>query len=204
MAVVNITLITNGDKRTDKVSDSMTIREIYEKFDVNYQHCTNTVDSVPLRIGDLDKSLRELGVGETVRMSSIVKADNAAKVFIGGSAAIVKSAYKLEQWKKALKYDPDLGVYDEDGNVLFRVFVADGPGSLSENGVEFSSVASEDGYATVTIMVDPSEENKKDAIKNALGLALIYLNDVEDSLEEVLRDAEKYDKEIDEMVETIG
>ena len=72
MAVTNITLITNGGKKKDLVNDSTTIREIYEKFGVNYDVCTNTIDSVPLQIGQLDKSLRELGCGENVRMSSIV------------------------------------------------------------------------------------------------------------------------------------
>lgn len=203
MAVVNVTLITNGDKRTDKVSDATTPREIYEKYNVNYQHCTNTINSQPVGLRDLDMPLRELGVGESVRMSSIVKADNAAKVFVGGSAAVVKSAYKLEDWKKALKYDPDLGVYDEDGEVLFKVFITDGPGSLSKDGVEFSNAATDDGYATVTILLDPAIEDKKAEIKEQLGLALIYLKDVEESLGEVLEDANKHDQEIDRMVESI-
>lgn len=203
MAVVNVTLITNNGKKTDKVTDQTTLREIYEKHGVNYQHCTNTVDSVPLRIGDLDKTLHELGVGENVRMSSIVKADNAAKVYVGGSAAVVKSAYKLEQWEKALKYDEDLGVYDEDDEKVFGVFISEGPGSLSKDGVEFSNVADEEGYATVTLLLDPTIEDKKAVLKDRCGLALIYLNEVEAGLEEVLKDAQKYDREIDEMVKTI-
>lgn len=203
MAVVNVTLITNGDKRVDKVSDSMTLREIYDKYGVNYQHCTNTVNSEPVGIRDLDMSLHDLKVGENVRMSSIVKADNAAKVFVGGSVAVVKSGYKLEDWKRALKYDSDLGVYDENDNAIFRAFVSKGLGSLTKNGVEFSDVADDDGYATVTILLDPSDENKKEVVKDRLGPALVYLNQVEEGLRDVLKDADKYDKEIDEMVETI-
>ena len=47
------------------------------------------------------------------------------------------------------------------------------------------------------------KENKKEMIKDQIGLALIYLNDLEERLEEVLKDADKYDKEIDEMVKSI-
>lgn len=205
MAVVKVTLITNGGKKTDTVSDSTTIRQIYEKNGVNYDSCTNTVDSVPLRIGDLDKSLRDLGCGESVRMSSIVKMDNAAgpKIILMGSAAVVKSGYKLDQWKKALKFEPDLGIYDDNDEKTFGVFVEEGPGSLNSNGVVFSDVANEDGYAVATILVDPTQENKKEFVLDQIGLGLHNLKMLENSLDEVIRDAEKYEQEINEMVETV-
>ena len=147
---------------------------------MNYQHCTNTIDSVGVRLEDLNKTLRELDVGESIRMSSIVKTDNAAKAYLSGCAAVVKSKYKLEDWERALKYDPDLGIYDEDDDEkVFGVFITEGPGSLSKDGVEFSSVPDEEGYATVTLLIDPTEENKKELFKAQSGLALVYLNEVE-------------------------
>ena len=207
MAVVKVTLITNGGKKTDTVNDSMTVRQIYEKYDVNYESCTNTIDSVPLQIGDLNKSLRDLGCGESVRMSSIVKMDNATeretKLYVMGSAAVLKSKYTLEQWEKALKYEPDLGIYDENNEKIFGVFIEDGPGSLNDNGVVFSNISDEDGYATVTVIIDPQEENKLALVKDRQGLGLINLKKVEESLADVIKAAEKYDQEINAMVETI-
>lgn len=205
MAVVKVTLITNGGKKTDMLSDATTIRQIYEKHDVNYEACTNTVDSVPLRIGDLDKSLRELGCGESVRMSSIVKMDNAAetKVLVMGSCAVLKSRYKLEQWQKALKYEPDLGIYDDNDEKVFGVFIEEGPGALNANGVVFSSVADEDGYAVATLIIDPTEENKLEVVREKVGLGLINLKQVEDELGDVVAAAEQHEQEIARMVQSV-
>ncbi len=203
MSVVNLTLITNGGRKVDQVSDSMTVRQIYEKYNVNYDVCTNTIDSVPLQVGQMDKSLRDLGCGEKVRMSSIVKADCAAEILIAGSAAVLKSKYKLSDWIMALKYDPDLGLYDDNDEPLFKAFVEEGPGSLSSNGVVFSTVPDENGFAVVTAVIDPTAENKKEIVKENYGLALLRLNEVENGLDQVINDAKESEKEIDEMVHTI-
>lgn len=203
MSVVNITLITNAGKKKDQVSDSTTVRQIYEKFAVNYDACTNTIDSVPLQIGQLDKSLRELGCGENVRMSSIVKADNAAEIVIAGTAAIVKSKYKLEDWAKALKFDPDLGLYDDADESIFKVFIEEGPGSLNSNGIVWSDVADDNGYAVATLILDPSVEDKRALVKEKQGLALLRLKEVEDNLEEVIKEAQTNEEEIDKMVKSV-
>lgn len=203
MSVVNITLITNAGKKKDQVSDSTTVRQIYEKFAVNYDACTNTIDSVPLQIGQLDKSLRELGCGESVRMSSIVKADNAAEIIIAGTAAIVKSKYKLADWAAALKFDPDLGLYDDADEPLFKVFIEEGPGSLNSNGVVWSEIADDNGFAVATLILDPSVEDKRTMIKEKQGLALLRLKEVEENLEEVIKEAQANEEEIDKMVQSI-
>ena len=52
MAVVNVTLLTNGGRKTDVVSDTMTLKDIYGKFDVNYRNCVNTIDSEPVSVAD--------------------------------------------------------------------------------------------------------------------------------------------------------
>lgn len=203
MAVVNVTLITNAGRKMDQVSDSTTVRQIYEKFNVNYESCTNTIDSVPLQIGQLDKSLRDLGCGEKVRMSSIVKMDNAAEVLIVGSAAVLRSKYKLEDWQTALRFDPDLGLYDDNDDPIFKVFVEEGPGSLNDNGVVFSEVPDENGYAVATVIIDPSDADKRELVKKKCGLALLRLREVEDSLEDFIKEAKESEKEIDEMVKSI-
>lgn len=203
MAVVNVTLLTNGGRKTDVVSDTMTLKDIYGKFDVNYRSCVNTIDSEPVSVADYDKTLRELGCGSSVRLASMVKMDNALNVAVAGSAAVVRSAYKLDQWKKALKYDRDLGLYDENDDKIFAVFVEEGPGSLNENGVVFSSVPDEAGYAIATILLDPTVTDRLTVVKERLGSALISLKQLEESLDEVIKDAEEYDKEIDKMVNAI-
>ena len=203
MAVVNLTLVTNGAKKKDQVPDSMTVRQIYERYGVNYGMCSNTIDSVPLQIGQLDKTLAELGCGEEVRMSSIVKADNAAQAVVAGSAVVIRSKYKLDEWKTALKFDPDYGIYDEEGDPVFKVFISKGPGCLSNNGIEWADIPDKDGYAIVTVIIDPKEEDKEGFVKEKLGLALLRLRDVEEDLENVIKEAKENQQEIDEMVSSI-
>ena len=46
-------------------------------------------------------------------------------------------------------------------------------------------------------------ENKKEFIKEKIGLALLRLKEVEEGLENVVKEAKDNDKEIEEMVKTI-
>jgi hypothetical protein len=203
MGMTNVTLITNaGRKPGFNVPDSKTLREIYTEHGVNYEACTNTVDSVPIRIGDLDKTLRELGVGESVRLSSIVKMDNAAKIMVVGNAAVVVSDVKLEDWRKALKYEPDLGVYDEEtGDQIFGVAIDEEvAGSLNKHGVVFSGTPNAEGKAIATILMDPGIEDKYEAVADTLGAPLLDLNQIESNMAEVLQSAEAHDKEIRDSI----
>lgn len=203
MSVVNVTLLANGSKATEKFSDSTTLRQIYEKIGIDYELCTNTIDSAPVRPGMLDMSLRELKCGDNVRMSSVVKADNGVQAVLAGSALVVKSAYKLKDWQNAMKYNPELDLKSEEGESLFKVFIEEGPGSLNENGVVWSEVPDKEGYAIVTILLDPTSEEKEELAKEKLGLPLILLKQMEESLKETLKSAAEFEKEISDIVKTV-
>jgi hypothetical protein len=198
--MVKINLITNGGRKTVIASETKTLREIYEENDVNYDSCTNTIDSVPLRVGDLNKSLRELGVGETCRMSSIVKMDNAAKIILTGGACIIKSGVKLDDWKKVLKFEPEFGLYTEDNEPIFLVDVDEGVGSLNSNGAVFSNYPEHDGYAVITTVVDPAIEDKVQVVADKLGTALLRLNELEAKVPEKIEAADNKEKEIREAI----
>ena len=198
--MVKITLITNAGRKTVIASEAKTLREIYEENEVNYDSCTNTVDSVPLKIGDLDKTLRELGVGETCRMSSIVKMDNAAKIVLTGDACIIKSGVKLDDWKKVLKFEPDFGLYNEDGEPIFLVDVDENMGSLNSNGAVFSTRPDHEGYAVITTVIDPSVEDKVQAVTDKLGTALLRLNELEAKVPEKIEAANRKEQEIREAI----
>lgn len=198
--MVKITLITNAGRKTVIASEAKTLREVYEENDVNYDSCTNTIDSVPLRIGDLDKTLRELGVGETCRMSSIVKMDNAAKIVLTGDACIIKSGVKLDDWKKVLKFEPDFGLYNEDSEPIFLVDVDENMGSLNSNGAVFSTRPDHEGYAVITTVIDPSVEDKVQAVTDKLGTALLRLNELEAKVPEKIDAANAKEQEIREAI----
>lgn len=199
--MIKVTLITNAGKKNVIVPENKTLRQIYEENDVNYHATTNSVDSVPLQIGDLDKTLAQLGVGETCRMSSIVKMDNAAKIVIAGNAAVVKSEVKLDDWKKCLKFDDELGLYDEQDEPLFKVSVDEcSPGSLTKYGAVFSGKADSEGFATITVLIDPGVEDVVAKVTDELGGPLLDLNQLEKTIPEVLKDAEDYEKEIKDSI----
>lgn len=201
--MVTIKLITNRGKSTDIVPESMTVRQVYEKNGVNFESCTNTIDSVPLQLGDLDKTLAQLGLGSEARFSSIVKMDNAAKIIIVGNAAVVRSGVKYEDWKRALKYDPDLGLYDEDNNKLFAVYAQDGmAGELDANGVAFG-LADADGYAEITLCMCGNPEDKKAYVAEKCGAGLHALNQLEAKMPEILDEAAKYEQEILSSITTM-
>lgn len=198
--MVKITLITNAGRKTVIASETKTLREIYEENDVNYDSCTNTIDSVPLKIGDLDKSLRDLGVGETCRMSSIVKMDNAAKIILTGDACIIKSGVKLEDWQKVLKFEPEFGLYTEDGDPVFMVDIDENMGSLNSNGAVFSIRPDHEGYAVITTVIDPAVEDKVQAVTDRLGTALLRLNELESKVPEKITAANTKEQEIREAI----
>lgn len=198
--MVKITLITNAGRKTVIASEAKTLREIYEENDVNYDSCTNTIDSVPLRVGDLNKTLRELGVGETCRMSSIVKMDNAAKIILTGDACIIKSGVKLDDWKKVLKFEPDFGLYNEDNEPIFLVAIDENMGSLNNNGAVFSTRADHEGYAVITTVIDPAVEDKVQAVTDKLGTALLRLNELEAKVPEKIEAANNKEQEIREAI----
>lgn len=198
--MVKITLITNAGRKTVIASEAKTLREIYEENDVNYDSCTNTIDSVPLRVGDLNKTLRELGVGETCRMSSIVKMDNAAKIILTGDACIIKSGVKLEDWKKVLKFEPDFGLYNDDNEPIFLVAIDENMGSLNNNGAVFSTRADHEGYAVITTVIDPAVEDKIQAVTDKLGTALLRLNELESKVPDKIEAANNKEQEIREAI----
>lgn len=194
--MVKITLITNAGRKTIIASEDKTLREIYEENEVNYEACTNTIDSVPLKIGDMDKTLQQLGVGETCRMSSVVKQDCAAQIVLTGDACVIKSSVKLDDWKKVLKFEPEFGLYTEDGDPLFKVAIAENMGSLNNNGAVFSTRPDKDGCAVITTVMDPAVKDKVQAVTDKLGTALLRLNQLEALVPEKIEAANAKEQEI--------
>lgn len=194
--MVKITLITNAGRKTIIEDESLTLRQIYEKNDIDYGQCTNTVDSVPLKHGDMDKKLSELVTGETCRMSSIVKMDNAAEILIAGSACVVKSGVALEDWKKVLKYDPGFALLDKDDEPIFKVNIAASAGKININGATFSDTACSDGKASLTVIIDPEEEDKVKAASEKIGNALLLLNQLEKLVPAKVKEADEKSAEI--------
>ena len=184
--MVKVNLLTTGGRKSDMFAEHQTPREILEYFGVDYGSATNTIDGVRLSIADMNKSLRELGVGDECRISSIVKIDNAAHVDISGASAVLVSDIALEDWKKVEKFEPDaLRIVDEEGDTVFRVMTGGTAGSADNNGVCFGEYTNS-GKATVTALFDTDVDDKISAVKDMMGNALLDLNEIEEGIPAVL------------------
>lgn len=201
--MVKVTVITAGGRKTDNFDEAMTPKEILEALDVDYSAATNSLDGARLDTRGMNTSLRELGVGETARMTSIVKIDNAANITLAGSAAVVTSAVSLEDLKRVEKFAPEaLKIVDEEGETVFKVCTRENSsGSINKYGVVFGSVVNHEGKATVTVVIDPEIEDKREAVKDMMGAAILDLNTIEKELPEVLKDIAEKEKEIEGCIE---
>lgn len=113
--------------------------------------------------------------------------ENTAKIVILGAAAVLVSGVKLEDWKLVEKYAPEaLKRMDEDGEPCFRVMACKGSGSATKYGICWGTYISDEGNATVTVLIDESVDDKKAAVMDIMGSALINLMDIEKEIPGVI------------------
>ena len=200
--MVKVFMTTTAGRKSDLFDEGTKIRDIFAAFDVDYSTATNCIDGCKIDPAGMNKTLREWGVDKECRLSSIVKIDNAAHIDISGASAVLVSDVKLEDWARVEKYAPDmLKIVDEEGDTVFKVATSDGGGSVNEYGVCFGSYTNEGGKATVTVLLDEEVEDKKAAVKDIMGSALLDLNEIENELPNVLKDIEEKEAEIDKLIE---
>ena len=114
---------------------------------------------------------------------------NTAMIHILGAAAVLVSGVKLEDWKLVEKYAPEaLKMVDENGEPVFRVMTDKGPGSVNRYGVVWGSYVTEEGYATVTLLLDENVEDRKEAVMDVVGSGLLNLNGIEERMAEIMEE----------------
>ena len=127
--------------------------------------------------------------------------ENEVKVYMMGAAAVVVSGVKLEDWKLAEQYAPEaLRIMDENGEPVFRVMTKKGSGSMNRYGVVWGSYLSEEGNATVTILIDDEVENPKEAVMEVIGSALLKLAGIEKALPGVIEEIREKQKRIEKQI----
>lgn len=184
--MVRVTLITNNPRKTVMAEENKTVKQILEENDVNYGNAATAVDGATLSAGEINKTLRELGIEDKVVISVLAHKDNAATATISGSACVIKSDLKLETIKRYKKFHPEaLTMYDENDEPLFAIsYDPEGPGSLNNNGAVFGATTDPEGYAEITVVLDPSAEDMTELVYEKLGRAILRLTDMEAQLNE--------------------
>jgi hypothetical protein len=199
--MVKIYLTTTAGRKSDLFDENTTIREIFNHFDVDYSVATNSIDGARLDPAGINKTLKEWGVKDECRISSVVKIDNAAHVDITGACAVLVSDVTLEDWQRVEKYAPEaLKIVDEEGEPVFCVKTCDGAGCVNKYGVTFGAPTNDGGKATVTAILDDDIEDKVQAVKDIMGSALLDLNQIEKEIPDLLKDINEKEEEIDKLI----
>lgn len=124
--------------------------------------------------------------------------ENTARIYIIGAAAVLVSGVKLEDWKLVEKHAPEMmKMVDENGETVFRVACGDDGGSATQDGICWGHHTSEDGCATVTALLSKDIEDKRQAVSDIMGSALLDLLELEkeipDTLVKIREDLQKAD-----------
>ena len=200
--MIKVFMTTTAGRKSDLFDEGTTLREIFDAFDVDYSTATNCIDGAKIDPAGMDMTLSDWGVTKECRLSSIVKIDNAAHVEISGASAVLVSDVALEDWERVQKYAPEaMKIVDEDGDTLFKVKTGKGGGSVNEYGVCFGTYTNDGGKATTTVLLDETVEDKKAAVKEIMGSALLDLNEIEKDIPTVLKDIAEKEAEIEKLIE---
>lgn len=112
-----------------------------------------------------------------------------ARIIIAGNAMVIESAHTLDTIKTLEKYRPKaLTLYDEDGKTeMFKVGTTTGKGSINAYGASFGSASkNEEKKAIITMDLPAGTTDAKAYAEDAIGVAIIYLNRVEEQFAEAM------------------
>ena len=193
MSMIKVTVSNNVKRETVFVSDDRTLRSVLEENQIDYTRGMTNLDGSPLRAGDLDKTFADFNIAEKCFLSAIVKADNAASISIVGESVVITSAMTLDNYKTVAKYRPkalQLKGGEDGKEVVFVVGVTSNPrGSINKVGAEFGGVAHDgSGKATITFDLPCGDDDVKERVAEKIGVAIIYLNKLEEVLPDVIRE----------------
>jgi len=77
MNIINVTIGTNLNRTQISVTSDKTIRQLLEENGINYATTTIFIDGVTVQLGDMDKSLAELGITNSCYIIAAQKTENA-------------------------------------------------------------------------------------------------------------------------------
>lgn len=75
--MVQVKIMTNTNRVTDVVEETMTPKQILDAKDIDYATCTVLLDGVALDVEQMNSSLSDMGITEKCFLAAIVKANNA-------------------------------------------------------------------------------------------------------------------------------
>lgn len=186
------------------VDPNTTLRKVFEDNGVDYASGSPTLDGSTLKAGDLDKTFTELGVTERCFLLVTRKLDNAAKVMVVGSTAVIRSDLPLTTIRMYEKYRPgycrSVDYSTDASKVVFQIGVSsEGPGHISKYGISFSPTPAADGSACVTVQVPDTVSDPVAWLKEEYGAALLEFAQLEKDMQSSVHEMEEDANSVDAM-----
>lgn len=75
--MVQITIGNNVNRQRAIEDGNQTVRELLEKYDIDYSRGATTLDGTTIQPGQMDMTLTELGVTDRCFLLNVAKTDNA-------------------------------------------------------------------------------------------------------------------------------
>ena len=201
--MIKVTLVSNNPRKEVIVAKTKTVREVLSENNIRLNNASVSFDGMTLGSpAELDKQLLEHTDADTATIAVFVNKDNAAQAVVMASACIIKSTLTPEEIKNMKKLRPEmLAMVDENGDPVFAIDIdEDMPGSMTDYGACFGNATSEDGKATITMVIDPAAEDPVKLIEDKFGHALLMLDEMECAIAEELPNLREEERRIHSMI----
>ena len=128
-----------------------------------------------------------------------------AKIIISGTTATVTSKFTTEQLKLLEKRNPEaLVLKDEKENPIFAIFTGN-KGSITKDGVVFGGTSFDgSGKAVASLDIPNTVTDVKAWVMEAIGNAIIKLNQLEDTLDGALSAVAAETAKVEGSIEVLG
>lgn len=120
-----------------------------------------------------------------------------------GNTAVIVTTITPAQIEKVKKLKPELlTVKDEKGQPLFRMdSLKSGTGTINANGVEFVPGVDDTLVVTLSLPTGTTEEQAKEAIFKVAAKAKVYIEQIEDTVDDQIGDIIAAEKAFLESIE---
>ena len=154
------------------------------------------------RSGNGSESEEDRAAGQRLpRLSPKEEAEEKVKVYIVGCVAVIVSTVALEDWRLVERYAPKkLTVVDEDGNTVFTVRTDCGGGRCTHDELVWGEAADENGKATITILLDTDIDNKREAVMDICGSAILDLIEIEKEMPNFVKEIHEAQEKIESCI----
>ena len=202
--MINVRISNNTSRKTLIVDEATTIQQAFEEAGLmaSGMLCVNGI-TVPAV--DIDRPINSFNVDfdRTVYISTVAKAENAARCTVLGNAAVIQTELKVEDLKLIDKYYHDaLTLYEYDDDEVVPVFRVEAGEIGTIN--KFGATIPKDSKITVALPEGVmSDEEKKEYIIEAYGSALKNLKKYEESIAETLNEARAAKAIVEEMINVL-